>query len=307
MSRSTLVSLAVWLAVSLVWGTSWGTIKVGLRDLPPFAFSALRTLLAAVVLTVVALWTQGSRRPVGRAFWFWAAVGLLQLAVPYGIVFWAETRLSSGLTAMVIGTYPAFTALLAHYLVPGEPLSSNKVLAGMVALAAVALLAGSEEVFAARAFWPMMGVLLASLSSALANVLVKRHGTDIPTLWLATIQVGSSAVLLLVLSALLEHDRSFHWTPTALGAVAYLGLVVTVGCFSGMFWLLKRMDTTLVSMTVVIETAVAVLVGAVMLAEPVGPRVLGGLGLVALSVVLVVRPPGSWKGNFGRRETGDAA
>jgi drug/metabolite transporter (DMT)-like permease len=294
MVRVGTVPLIVWLMTAMVWGTSWTVIRIGLRDLPPFTFAAVRTVLAAVALLAVAQLTARSRRPGMRSIWFWIWVGLPQLGIPYALVFWAEQSITSGLTAMLFATFPAFTAVAAHFMLRNEPLTRQKVLGTLLAVVAVVLLVRPSGLDAAGAttLWAVLGVLIASVSAAIAAVLVRRHGRDTSTLWLTAIQVSSAAVFLVAAALILDHGAEIHVTVRAVGSILYLAFVVTCGCYLSIFWLLKRLDATFVSMSVAFETAFAVFWGAVLLSEPLGARFLVGLAFVVLSVVLVSRSAG---------------
>ena len=286
MSRIRALPLAVWVGTGLVWGTTWGVIRLGLQDMPPFTFAALRTLLAAATLLVVARLVDGRRRPTGSESWFWVVIGLFQIGVPYALIFWAEQSLSSGLTAILFATFPAFTVIAAHFLLRDESLSLATVAGTLLALVAVGLLVTPSrgEVPAPGA---VAAVLVASMAAALGVVLVRRHGRSTSTLWLTALQVSSAAVFLGVLALTLERGRQVAFTATAVVSIVYLALAVTVGCYLGLFWLLKRLDATFVSMGVIFETAVGVFIGSVVLSEPLGLRVFGGLALVGISVYLV--------------------
>ena len=299
MPRIRALPLAVWIGTGLVWGTTWGVIRLGLQDMPPFTFAALRTLLAAVTLLVVAQLVDGRRRPAGSESRFWVVIGLFQIGAPYALIFWAEQSLSSGMTAILFATFPAFTAIGAHFLLRDESLSLGTVAGTLLALVAVGLLMTPSrgEVPAPGA---VAAVLVASMAAALGVVLVRRHGRSTSTLWLTALQVSSAAVFLGVLALTLERgggDR-VAFTTTAVVSIVYLALAVTVGCYLGLFWLLKRLDATFVSMGVIFETAVGVLLGSVVLSEPLGLRVFGGLALVGISVYLVT---------VGRRGEGEGA
>lgn len=298
MSRIRALPLAVWVGTGLVWGTTWGVIRLGLQDMPPFTFAALRTLLAAVTLLVVAQLVDGRRRPTGPESWFWAVIGLFQIGVPYALIFWAEQSLSSGLTAILFATFPAFTVIAAHFLLRDESLSLGTVAGTLLALVAVGLLVVAPSRGEVPAPGAVAAVLVASMAAALGVVLVRRHGRSTSTLWLTALQVSSAAVFLGVLALTLERGRQLAFTATAVFSILYLALAVTVGCYLGLFWLLKRLDATFVSMGVIFETAVGVLIGSVVLSEPLGLRVFGGLGLVGISVYLVT---------VGRRGEGEGA
>jgi len=297
MSRIRALPLAVWVGTGLVWGTTWGVIRLGLQDMPPFTFAALRTLLAAATLLVVAQLVDGRRRPTGPESWFWAVIGLFQIGAPYALIFWAEQSLSSGMTAILFATFPAFTAIAAHFLLRDESLSLGTVAGTLLALVAVGLLMTPSR-GAMPAPEAVGAVLVASMAAALGVVLVRRHGRSTSTLWLTALQVSSAAVFLGVLALTLERGDQVAFTATAVVSIVYLALAVTVGCYLGLFWLLKRLDATFVSMGVIFETAVGVLFGSMVLSEPLGLRVFGGLALVGISVYLVT---------VGRRGEGDGA
>ena len=278
----------VWVGIGLVWGTTWGVIRIGLRDLEPLTFAASRTVLAAVTLLAVAQIMDGSRRPKRGEVWFWMAIGLPQIAVPYALIFWAEQYISSGLTAILFATFPAFTAVAAHFLLRDERLSLWKASGTALALVSVVLLVGpTRGAVPPPPIGAVAAVLVASVASAVGAVTVRRHGRETSTLWLTALQVSSAAVLLGALAVTLERDASMTFTAAAIGSIVYLALAVTVGCYLGLFWLLKRLEATFVSMGVIFETAVGVFFGSVALSEPLGWRLLGGLSVMGLSIYLV--------------------
>lgn len=282
-----ILPIAVWLGTGLVWGTTWGIIRIGLRDLPPFAFAAIRTVVAAAVLLVLAAAWHPRRRPTGADLGFWLWIGLAQIGVPYALIFWAEQHISSALTAILFATFPAFTAVAAHFLLPHERLSGYKAAGALLAVGAVALLVtpGGQALHLGGAG----AILLASAAAAAGTVMVRRHGRRTSTLWLTAAQIAGAAIFLSVLAVVLEHDAPMRFTTTAVASVLYLALAVTVGCYLGLFWLLKRIDATLVSMGVVLETGVGVVFGTVGLDERVTWRMGAGFLLVAISVALVTK------------------
>ncbi len=285
-TRNRPLLFAVWVGIGLVWGTTWGIIRIGLRDLEPLTFAASRTVLAAVTLLVIAQIVHGSRRPKRGEVWFWIAMGVPQIGVPYALIFWAEQYISSGLTAILFATFPAFTAVAAHFLLRDERLSFGKVSGTALALVSVVLLVGPSR-GATPPIAALVAVLVASVASAVGAVIVRRHGRETSTLWLTALQISSAAVLLGALAVTLEWGAPMNFTPASIGSIVYLALAVTVGCYLGLFWLLKRLEATFVSMGVIFETAVGVFFGSVVLSEPLGWRLLGGLSVMGLSIYLV--------------------
>lgn len=264
-------------------------IRTGLEYLPPVTFAAVRTSLAGIALLTVAWLGSPQKRPRGGELWFWLVLGMPQVALPYALIFWAQQFLSSSMTAMLFGTAPVFTVVAAHFLLEGELITRAKLAGVILAVLAIGLLQSQSQTALVTSFtvWPAAAVLGAAVSAALAAVLVRRHGRSTPVQWLAALQICSSAVVLSILAAVLERGATVSWSGSAVMAVVYLAFVVTVGCYSGLFWLLKRLEATFVSLMVVVETAVAVLLGIWLLSEPTSPRLMLGLMLVMVSVVLV--------------------
>ena len=113
-------SRLVWLILCLIWGSTWLFIKLGLEDLPPFTFAGIRFVIASVILIVI-IAARRLELPRTRADWTLLAVtGFLSFSCNYGMVFWGEQYISSGLAALLQATIPAFGLVIAHFYLPGE-------------------------------------------------------------------------------------------------------------------------------------------------------------------------------------------
>src|SRR3954470_24135921 len=117
----------VWLVLCGIWGSTWLFIKLGLEDLPPITFAAIRFVLAALILTAIIV-ARGVRWPRRRNDWLLIAiVGILQFSLNYGLVFWGEQHIPSGLAAVLQSTFPAFGLVIAHFYLPQERITALKV------------------------------------------------------------------------------------------------------------------------------------------------------------------------------------
>jgi drug/metabolite transporter (DMT)-like permease len=144
--------------------------------LGPFTVAALRFLIAAAVLSVIVP-AVGARWPRGRAEWTLVlVVGVLLFGGDYGLIYWAEQYIDSGLTAILFGTFPLATMIAAHVYVPGEQLTPRKITGGALAFIGVVTLFGDRLNVNASALWPMAAVIAAVVCAAISNVATKRHG-----------------------------------------------------------------------------------------------------------------------------------
>src|SRR6185312_260781 len=160
----------------LIWGSTWLAIKVGYGGLGPFTVAALRFVIAAAVLCAIVP-IVGARWPRGRTEWTLVlVVGLLLFGGDYGLIYWAEQYIDSGLTAVLFGTFPLATMLAAHVYVPGEQLTGRKLAGAAIAFAGVVALFGDRLSVNAAAARPMIAVIGAVVCAAISNVATKRHG-----------------------------------------------------------------------------------------------------------------------------------
>src|SRR6202163_4469405 len=117
----------VWLILCCIWGSTWLFIKIGLADLPPITFAGIRFTLASLILMLMVLARRAACPRTRREWALIAVVGFLQFSLNYGLVFWGEQYISSGLAAVLQSTFPAFGLIIAHFYLPAEPLTPAKI------------------------------------------------------------------------------------------------------------------------------------------------------------------------------------
>src|SRR2546423_2648853 len=148
----------VWLILCGIWGSTWLFIKLGLADLPPLTFAGIRFVFASLILTLLIL-ARGVKWPrAGKDWLLIATVGLLQFSFNYGLVFWGEQHIPSGLAAVLQSTFPAFGLVIAHFYIPEERITRKKILGVLLGFAGVAI------IFSDRLTIAWKGALLGSIA-----------------------------------------------------------------------------------------------------------------------------------------------
>ena len=281
-------AVIAFVALCLIWGSTWLAIKVGLRDLPPISFAGIRFALAAPILFAIVA-ARGVRLPWAARDWrllLWT--GLLSITVNYALVFWAELHISSGLAAVLNATIPLFGLPLAHRMLVAEPMTPHKVSGVVLGVLGMAIVFGSElGGNTLMAAWASAGVLVASLAGAQAGVLVKARGTHLDPAVLAGVQMAFGSVPLMIGGALVEGSpMRLGWTPAAVASLAYLTVVGSVVAFLTYYWLIRHIEVTRVLLIPLITPLVAVGLGYAFLDERVtwgtalgGVAILGGVAL----------------------------
>jgi drug/metabolite transporter (DMT)-like permease len=286
--------LAVYVLVSFLWGSTWAVIRIGLQDLPPLRFAGVRMAIAAALLAPFALRGGAWRALAGRTGRLVALVGVFQIALPYGLMFVAQQWVPSGLAAILFATFPIWIAILARLLLPGETLGLGRVLAALLGIAGVAVLQlphlGRVEGSGRLALGSAL-IVLASIIVALANVLTRRHLIAVSPLAMTAGQVTVGAAVLLVTALLVERGVAGAFTPRALAAVVYLAVFATAVTYLGLYWLIPRVPISAIGAIPLLDTTVAVALGALLLDERVGWHLAAGGAMVLAAAAVAARGP----------------
>jgi len=286
---STLVSSFLIALLCLIWGSTWLVIKWGLADLPPFTAAGVRFASAWLVFAILApvlARSEGGERPPWRLR---LSHGLLQLAASYGIVYWCETRLPSGLVSLLWSVFPLLMAVSGHYFLDGERLSARQWSGFLLGFGGVGMLFATDLRDIGPGAVPAgMVLMLSPIVVVVANTLVKRHGGHVSSVLLNRDGMSIGAMALLAAGALFESDASFDWTPRAIGSVAYLALVGSVVSFGLYFWLLRYVPAYRLSVIAYVTPMIALGLGAWVDSEPLGANTLAGAGLILVGVALAV-------------------
>jgi drug/metabolite transporter (DMT)-like permease len=278
--------VAGYVSVALIWGSTWGAIKIGVTDVPPFVFAFARAVAVAGVLTLIAIALRQPFPRGRRTVLIATIVGLINVGLTWAIIFWSEQFVPSGVVAVFGSAAPVWTALLAHFMVKGDRLSALKILGLVLGLGGTVILIGAPDAADGTAGLISTALLaLMPITWAFAAILQScflRTVAPIPTVALGT----WASVLLLAPFALFQLPQVQHWTLASLLAFAYL--VVFGTCFGMVvsLWLYRKLRPTTITLIQVLVPAEAILIGTFWLGEPLSIRMLGGAALVVAAVAL---------------------
>jgi drug/metabolite transporter (DMT)-like permease len=276
----------------LIWGSTWMVIQRGLADLPPFTSAAARFVLAAIAMSVVVPLFR--RRESGREpeLWLCAVVGVCNFGVSYGIVYWSETRIPSGLASVLWSIFPMLMAASGHLFLPGETLRGRQWLGFVVGFVGVAFLFETALRASGLDAAPAGLVMcLSPLVSAIGTTVLKRHGSGIRSMTLNRNAMWIGAALLCTAAAVLENGRSARWNATSAGSVIYLAFVGTALTFGLYFWLLRHLPAHKLSLISYVTPAIALMLGTFVGKEPFTAFTGIGSALILAGVCLVVHRP----------------
>jgi drug/metabolite transporter (DMT)-like permease len=283
--------LAAYVTVSLVWGSTYLAIRVGVQRFPPALFGGIRFLVAGSVLLLLAL-AMGDRLPRRARDWATSAlVGCMLLTIGNGLVVWAEQSVESGLTAILIVTGALWMALF-DALIPGSEVRPTvRQAAGLLLgfAGTVLLIGGDGSALGPSGLLGPLALVAASASWALGSIVSKRRPVETGPYMNAALQMLVGGSGLTIIGVLAGETGRVAVSAAAVTAIAYLIVFGSLVAYTSYVYLLRHAAPTFIGTHVYVNTVVAVLLGWVVLDEHVTARTFVAMGVILWSVVWVRR------------------
>ena len=289
--RATWKTLLAFAIIYFVWGSTFLAIRIGVREVPPFLLAALRFLAAGGALYG---WTiaRGERSPSGRQWISAFLLAVLIFVLDYGLLFWAEQRVPSGLASVMMSTIAMFMALSEIILLRTQRFTLRLALALLIGIGGVAALVshslnlGGAPIDRAGA----VALIVAAVSWSLSSALTRKLPLPPSKLVSSGAQMLAGGVLLTLVAGALGEFHNFHPQAVSLGAwLALLYLIVagSIIAFTAYVWLIHHESPTKVGTYAYVNPVIAVLLGYLVGGEELGLRTLVGTLFVLISVVMI--------------------
>jgi drug/metabolite transporter (DMT)-like permease len=284
----TLLAFAI---IYFVWGSTFLAIRVGVREVPPFLLASMRFTVAGLALCV---WTIARRErfPRGREWASAFALAMLIFVLDYGLLFWSEQRVPSGIAAVMLALIPVFMALSEIVLLRTQKLTVRLALALLIGIGGVAVLMsrslnlGGAPIDRVGA----MALIIASITWSIASALTRRLPLPSSKVMSSGVQMLVGGLMLGLVAGLLGEFRDFHPASVSRGvwfALAYLIIAGSIIGFTAYIWLIHHESPTKVGTYAYVNPVVAVLVGYFLGGETLGIRTIVGTLFVLVSVIVI--------------------
>ena len=284
----TLLAFAI---IYFVWGSTFLAIRVGVREVPPFLLAAMRFSVAGLALCGWMM-ARGEPSPSARQWGSAFLLAVLIFVLDYGLLFWAEQRVPSGIAAVMMATIPVFMALSEILLLRTQRLTGRLALALLIGTGGVAVLMshslglGGAPIDRTGA----VALLIASISWSASSALTRKLPLPSSKVMSSGAQMLTGGVLLALTAAALREFRDFHPTIVSRGAwlsLIYLIVAGSIVAFTAYVWLIHHESPTKVGTYAYVNPVVAVLVGYFFGGEALGLRTILGTLFVLISVAVI--------------------
>jgi drug/metabolite transporter (DMT)-like permease len=288
------MSLRVWfwlLSLSVLWGGSFFFAKVAVAELGPLTVAFGRVALAAIALNVLLASSPDGQSRQGRPWWSFFVMGFLNNALPFSLIFWAQTHIASGLASILNATTPLCTVVAAHFFTPDEKITAPKITALLAGFMGVVVLIGPAAF--QRFDSGLRGDLAcvaAAFSYGLAGVFGRRFkALGIGPMEAAAGQVTASSLLILPIMAIVERPWMLAGPPSVAVwlAVAGLALLSTALAYILYFRILAAAGATNLLLVTLLIPVTSILLGAAFLDERLSLRQAAGMALIGVGLLVI--------------------
>jgi drug/metabolite transporter (DMT)-like permease len=293
--RPTWKTLLAFAIIYFVWGSTYLAVRVGVREVPPLILAAMRFSVAGLILFAWVL-ARGERAPTAREWRSASLLGLVIFLFDYGLLFWAEQRVPSGIAAVMLATIPVFMALSEIIFLRTQRLTIRLALALLIGLGGVGVLVSRALSLGGAAIdkWGAVALIFAAISWSAASVLARKLPLPSSKVMSSGAQMLAGGILLTIAAGAFGEFRNFHPGLVSRGvwfALLYLIVAGSIIGFTAYVWLIHHESPTKVGTYAYVNPIVAVLVGYFLGGEALSARTILGTVFILISVVVITTTP----------------
>jgi drug/metabolite transporter (DMT)-like permease len=292
--RSSQVDWLVFIALGLMWGSSYLFIKLAVDDFGTFTLVSLRLLVGAALLWIVVRLAHQPLPRERRMYGHLVVMAIVNITIPFLLITWAEQSVDSSLAAILTSPVPLFAIILSAMFLTDEPIRVNGVAGLVVGFIGVIIITSPGLASGSSSVAGELALLGAAFSYAVGAVYSRRNVRGLPPMIPAVFQVSFAAIIVSVFALLFEHP----WTATpnaqAVFSILWLGIFGSGFAYLLVFRLFQHWGATRTTLIAYVIPPVGIVLGVLVLNEPIDARIIIGTALVVAGVGLV-------NSKFGRR------
>jgi drug/metabolite transporter (DMT)-like permease len=262
MKSTTFKIFFAYILLCLLWGSTWMVIRASLESLTPFISIGARFITASFFILIL-MKVRGVSLQIDReSMRIYFLMGILSFVIPFGLVYWAEQFVPSGLASVLFGVYPFFVALFSFFRIPSELIGKFKIIGmslGFIGI--VVIFSDSFTTDLSNLFIGMVAVALSGVMQAWMAVTIKKSGKHLNPLSMNLVPMSIAGIAGLLIGLALEDLSKIKIDNTAIFAVLYLAFFGSVVTFTSFYWLMKKINVVMLSLMAFITPIVALFLG----------------------------------------------
>ncbi len=297
----------VYVVLCIIWGSTWLTIRFGLESLTPLVSAGMRFSLASIFIFILMKIKSVSLQKDSVSIRLYLLMGFFSFVIPFGLVYWAEQFVPSGMASVLFAVYPFFVLIFSFLRMPSEPIGSYKIIGTVLGFSGIVVIfSESFDLNFTDYLLGMFACVLSGTMQAWIAVSIKKFGHHLHPLSMNFVPMVIAGISMLLIGVFFEDLSTIRFDENAILSIIYLAFFGSVITFTSFYWLLKRINVVIVSLIAFITPIVALILGYIIYNEELSTSyfigsamVLGGLIWANLKNLLKLR-----KGTIFRVNTG---
>ncbi|MCB0753124.1 MAG: EamA family transporter [Ignavibacteriae bacterium] len=275
-----------YILICLIWGSTWLAIRLGLDSLTPFISAGLRFFLASIIIFMILRFRKMPLPLDPKSIKIYIFLAFFSFVIPFGLVYWAEQFVPSGLTSVMFGIFPFSVFIFSWFILKGESADFFKLFSVVLGFIGIVIIfSDSLQIDVENYSLGLAAVLLSAIIQGLPAVVLKKWGGYLNPFSINAIPLLIAGLTMILLSFLLEQTSTWQFTGKAIISIIYLALVGTITAFTVYYWLLKQINAVILSLSSFITPIIAIILGWIFLDEQLSQKVLIGSLFVLIGIL----------------------
>ncbi len=262
MSKLAIKIFLTYALLCFIWGSTWIAIRIGLESLTPIFSAGLRFSLASILIFILMRLKNISLQKDPLSIRLYVMMGFFSFVIPFGLVYWAEQFVPSGMAAVLFAVYPFFVVIFSYIMIPNESIGIYKIFGTILGFCGIVVIFSDSFTGDLTDYLlGMLAVVLSGIMQATIAVSIKKYGHHLHPLSMNFIPMIIAGISMVVIGLFTENISSNRIDENAILSILYLAVFGSVVTFTGFYWLIKKMNIVILSMLAFITPIVALILG----------------------------------------------
>ena len=254
--------ILVYALICLIWGSTWLAIKIGLESLTPFLSAGLRFVTASAIILLILKFSGIEIRKDKLSIQLYLMMAFVSFVFPYGLVYWAEQFIPSGLASVLFAIEPFFIVLFSYFLISSEKIGIFKLTGTVLGFLGILIIFSDALNLDFSSYsLGISAIVLSAILQAINAVLIKKYGRHLHPISMNFIPMLIAGITLSILGFLVEDMTKINFNSNALFSILYLAIFGSIVTFTSYYWLLKRINIVILSLISFIIPIIALILG----------------------------------------------
>ena len=271
----------VYVVLCIIWGSTWLTIRFGLESLTPLVSAGMRFSLASIFIFILMKIKSVSLQKDSVSIRLYLLMGFFSFVIPFGLVYWAEQFVPSGMASVLFAVYPFFVLIFSFLRIPSEPIGSYKIIGTVLGFSGIVVIfSESFDLNFTDYLLGMFACVLSGTMQAWIAVSIKKFGHHLHPLSMNFVPMVIAGISMLLIGVFFEDLSIIRFDENAILSIIYLAFFGSVITFTSFYWLLKRINVVIISLIAFITPIVALILGYIIYNEELSTSYFVGSAMV---------------------------